>query len=87
MSEEKKHYQFRAVAGFSRGENTHLEMDVNGMMILRTTDCITGQPCTVLISTDFDDLQKLLEVYQSIVHDALVVHQKLTEVPEGVVKH
>ena len=29
MNEEKKHYQFRAVAGFSRGENTHLEMDVN----------------------------------------------------------
>ena len=87
MSEEKKHYQFRAVAGFSRGENTHLEMDVNGMMILRTTDCITGQPCSVLLSTDFHDLQRLLEVYQSIVSDELVVHQKLIEVPEGVVKH
>ena len=87
MSEEKKHYQFRAVAGFSRGPDIHLEMGINGMMVFRTKDCTTGQPCTVLISTDFDDLQKLLEVYQSIVHDALVAHQKLTEVPEGVVKH
>ena len=87
MSEEKKHYQFRAVAGFSRGSDIHLEMDINGMMLFRTKDCTTGKPCTVLISTDFEDLQKLLSVYQSIVHDALVVHQKLTEVPEGVVKH
>lgn len=87
MSEEKDTYTFRAVAGFSRGEDTHLEMDVNGMMLLHTLDCRTGKPCTVLISTGFEDLKKLLSVYQNIVVDALTVRQSMDEVPSDVVKH
>ncbi|AWN06251.1 hypothetical protein [Erwinia phage phiEaP8] len=77
--------EFEPVAGISKSEEHHINIDSDGMVVMTTLDCTTGKPVRVLLSVSFDDLHNFVEGLERLVKDAMLAHQ--FENQSAVTKH
>ena len=85
MSNSEK-IPFIPVAGITKDNcDDIMQMSREGIIVLRTTDCITREPTTIMLSSSFADLRNFMEAIGQLNDQVRDVIK--SEMPEGVVKH
>lgn len=77
--------EFRPIAGISKSPEHQIDIDSDGMVVMTTLSCETGESVKVVLAVDFNDLRDLLGGIQKLVVDAMEANP--LEIQSAVTKH